>query len=1065
MERQRPQWPSAIPSLDHLLQYLQTSQPIALFNAKVNTDFRSPRRNWVFDSSAYTTEDGTQAFTCLVFGHVKNVPSSIGGHCTFVLDCGATDMQAACDAFEAQIELLTDLVGEDDKIDLLGSASIRVVPWTDADRTTQSGGLNITMHTTHAGGTRCVVYTPTDEVDVFDMDQPQRAVDYPFKAGDWVVASVTLHRRESEVQKVRSYELLARHIRVFPAGMLNTEPVPLLTGSGGPTLNRPPTTPTASIIPTTAAVSATPVTPPRPSSTPRSSDSPSPAPPAPATPPRPTRILRGYATPAPTPPSTSSAPNTRSRTSQAKRARPTDASTENLLELKTPRKRPRREPSLPTPITSPDGESSTAVPVRIRPPRQTARMSTVLSIGTQGREYCDCNEKAHAALIHYNIPPPPMRRLDLPMLLPSAQHPKPDLTEQLPAELLSAIAEEVVAPETDPWYNVAPARLTIALVSKRWKAVVYDHAALWRTITVHQCTPALFLETSLKQSKQYSLVVIIDGHPNTHLPTGDAIGTMRPVRQRALGYWVDDVLEVMRKDFARVQSLHMQFAEHQLWRTVMRVLCNYAARDLETLHCSVRQWDTDIVEVNDEDDPLQLPRWIGGPHISAMDAQTIIPVWSNAGAYAALTVLKLFAIHEPVTWVHLRTVLQHAIHLQILVVREVVLHGTEDGASVILPALRDFHIQHSGDGTVAIASKLSMPMLHLLGAGAYSDSSIYDLYDANPSLFHNSPHIEIGTGDYDTTQLVPLLGQLRSAQHLDLRRCDYKCPAVLLRAIEDTRLCLPMVTCLQVPGILGATQASSILNVCAVNCRIFSRVLASGVAECWWMEDDRVRSQIMSEPPYNEPWDYLCLHNIRLAILALRSRILALLIVNRWNVLTPHSGIVDVGVLVAAVKPSPGPLSNILPTKPSPHARVQYCVEACRNTALGKAVSDRSVPVESFLVGSHNRKGRNEMDATTFMGIRAAGTSVKRNGKTVLIEKIDPLLSVQVGSNNIQIVGYARVALNAGDSERNGSNDPTACPQKLVEERVEFRGLRGHARKTVVNRSEEGRNVSGDTAA
>ncbi|KAJ7507783.1 hypothetical protein B0H11DRAFT_1902812 [Mycena galericulata] len=781
---------------------MKTSQPIALFNAKVNTDFRSPRRNWVFDSSAYTTEDGTQAFTCLVFGHVKNAPSSIGSHCTFVLDCGATDTQAACDAFEAQIELLTELVGEDDKIDLLGSASIRVVPWTDADRTTQSGGLNITMHTTHAGGTRCVVYTPTDEVDVFDIDQPQRALDYPFKAGDWVVASVTLHRRESEVQKVRSYELLARHIRVFPAGMLDTKAVPLPTGSGGPT--RPPH---------------------QQRHRDRLADRVAPAPhhPRPQRPPH-HRVRLTYCV--------VTLPQRRRRRLLA--AGPTPGPEQAK---RSGRAQPRREPSLPTPITSPEGESSTALPV-------------VGSIRMQGQRDCDCDKK-------HMLPSFATRIMELPMLHPTAEHPKPDLTKRLPTELLQAIAEEAVAPDTNPWYLVVTTRLTVALLSKRWKACVYDHGGLGRTITVHRCTPPRFLETSLKQSKQYSLVVIIDGHPNTHLPTGDAIGTMRPVRQRALGYWVDDVLEVMRKDFGRVQSLHMQFAEHQSWRTVMRDLCNYRARDLETLHCSVRQWDTDIVEVNDEDDPLQLPRWIGDPHISAMDAETIIPVWSNAGAYAALTVLRLFAIHEPVTWVHLRTVLQHAIHLQILVVREVVLHGTEDGASVILPALRDFHIQHSGDGTVAIASKLSMPMLHLLGTGAYSDSSIYDLYDANPSLFHDSPHIEIGTGNYDTTQLVPLLGQLRSAQHLDLRRCDYKCPAVLLRAIEETRLCLPMVTCLQLPGILGAIQASSILNVCAVNCRIFSRVLASGVAECWWMEDDRVRSEIMSEPPYNDPWDYL----------------------------------------------------------------------------------------------------------------------------------------------------------------------------------------------------------------
>ncbi|KAJ7451869.1 hypothetical protein B0H11DRAFT_2246292 [Mycena galericulata] len=343
---------NTIPSLQYLLQYLQTSQPIALFNAKVDYDFRSPHQNWVFDSTAYTTEDGTQPFTCLVFGHVKKAPESIGGHCTFLLDCGSTEIQAACDAFEAQIELLTNLVAEDDKLDLSGNVSLRVVPWTDADRTTQSGGLNITMHTTHAGGMRCVVYTPTDAVDEFQVHQPQRAVDYPFKAGDWVVASVTLHRRESEVQKVRSYEILARHVRVFTAEKFDIRPVtasPALTPA-----HTAQTTPQSDTRPVRAPAAVTPAYAP------------------PRTPPRTPKAPRSEQLRGPAQPSTSSRPNTRSQTSQSKRPRESDGAAETSPELNTPRKKQRREPSLPTPITSPEGESSTELPVYVRPARALA---------------------------------------------------------------------------------------------------------------------------------------------------------------------------------------------------------------------------------------------------------------------------------------------------------------------------------------------------------------------------------------------------------------------------------------------------------------------------------------------------------------------------------------------------------------------------------------------------------------------------------------------------------------------------------------------------------------------
>ncbi|KAJ7692071.1 hypothetical protein B0H17DRAFT_1133337 [Mycena rosella] len=98
----------------------------------------------------------------------------------------------------------------------------RVDVCTNVDRTTRTGGSFIDIHLSHAGGLYCTTYTPDDESGDLEVEHPRSSEHYSFARGDWVLALVTYHTCGlGPFSPDRSYELLARHIRVLPNRMFN----------------------------------------------------------------------------------------------------------------------------------------------------------------------------------------------------------------------------------------------------------------------------------------------------------------------------------------------------------------------------------------------------------------------------------------------------------------------------------------------------------------------------------------------------------------------------------------------------------------------------------------------------------------------------------------------------------------------------------------------------------------------------------------------------------------------------------------------------------------------------
>ncbi|KAJ7451867.1 hypothetical protein B0H11DRAFT_2235352 [Mycena galericulata] len=217
---QCPPWPPTLPSMDALLDYLNKSEPPALFLTSYGVHFSSPKHNWSFDVSAYRNADASAPFVAMIFGRVEAPPTFEDRQCVFHIDGGSAIPERAASAFRTQISVLTapmcDKNEKEADSSSTGAEPIRfksepIDAWTDVDQRTRTGGSRITLHV-WADGTS-TVHTPKPDSTELNVHSPRRVASFPFAAGDWVVASVTLHRRDHDV---KVYQVLARHIRVLP---------------------------------------------------------------------------------------------------------------------------------------------------------------------------------------------------------------------------------------------------------------------------------------------------------------------------------------------------------------------------------------------------------------------------------------------------------------------------------------------------------------------------------------------------------------------------------------------------------------------------------------------------------------------------------------------------------------------------------------------------------------------------------------------------------------------------------------------------------------------------------
>ncbi|KAJ7492991.1 hypothetical protein B0H11DRAFT_2228318 [Mycena galericulata] len=211
-----PNWPSSLPSLRSVLDYLADCEPIALYRAEFGRDFLGPRQPYTqYDCTAFRTQDEVP-FIGLLFGRVIKAPEFSWAHSTFMIDAGPPEATEVRAVFARQMSTLAAPVDYAEEVDLDNGAKTFVMHWSQPDIQFPTTGPCITVHLAHIGGAHCVQYAPGDpefrihgEDDELEVTTPLRASDYAFGVGDWILTTVTLHQRVTiAIDKMDSSQLV-----------------------------------------------------------------------------------------------------------------------------------------------------------------------------------------------------------------------------------------------------------------------------------------------------------------------------------------------------------------------------------------------------------------------------------------------------------------------------------------------------------------------------------------------------------------------------------------------------------------------------------------------------------------------------------------------------------------------------------------------------------------------------------------------------------------------------------------------------------------------------------------
>ncbi|KAJ7451868.1 hypothetical protein B0H11DRAFT_1917802 [Mycena galericulata] len=884
-----PSWPASLPTLRSLLDYLADCSPIALYRATLGIDFLKPRvPEWRYDITAFRTctadEDDEVPFIAILFGRVKTAAVFQDGHSTFLLDGGPPDATAAREAFDKQLLTLAAPVGEGDDLDwdsgevdlnlspsfslLLMSQNIHVVTWSDTPRETRSGGTSITVHLAHAGLMHCVQYTPTppefrldpDDDEDLEVSTPRRASDYTFAVGDWVVAVVTLHQRESYVDDcrvihgvvpsshlltmVQDYEILARHLRVLPSGEFD-----LNTGSAEAVSSPQSRVPTPSqSVKRDGSVVSEVASPQSFKSADEAEDVASPQ-----------EVKTEVASPAkldshdevdevPSPQPfdspvagapdinlQTSATRIRTRSQTLKRESP-GVSDEELEDVATPRKKSRHDPA----------PSSSSAPL-IEPEMSVRRSSRA----TQS------HGKRGARRGRHDIKCVGYERYDIAHMSASSTtiaDTKEDYTARLPVEALDVVAGFAIGAQENGCYEVLFNRAAIACVSARWKAVVYANSAFWTTLHLFRFTRPDSIQTCLLNSGKRSLTIKIDAEVQRAVPYGDRLLL---VKSRSALEFASEVLERLRDHFSRVVELRVHCAGDETWRTIMYRLAAFDASMLITLRPSVVAWDPTWSSDETDDLDLEIPEWNGFPRITTIDTMSVVPLWPNPTAYENLTVLKFSAIRHPIRWRHLHLLLDGTRHLRLLALREVRVQGLSERPPVLLPMLEDLDVSIERDNMGGVLSKLHMPAIRLLRVDTRAFTTVNTVYNANNTIFRSAGEIEICSDA--TADVVALLPHMVAATRLDFRRSSDSLISDLVDAMKSGSVALPLLTCVHLPGFVKQDEARTILEGIGVHCKLYSQggpdVTHLDRTQLWWMQDGLFKHESVPALMYDERWD------------------------------------------------------------------------------------------------------------------------------------------------------------------------------------------------------------------
>ncbi|KAJ7432789.1 hypothetical protein B0H11DRAFT_1940121 [Mycena galericulata] len=211
-----PSWPTSLPSLRSLLDYLAECEPIALYRAEFGRHFLNPREPYAsFDPTAFRTnpkdEDDEVPFIALLFGRVTEAPLFQHGHSTFVVDAGPPEAAEAHAFFAGQLTTLAAPVTQGEEIDCENDAYSPVPPEFQSDTVDEELEVTDTIASVR-------LYVHGRRLDTDHREPPSPSVIHRRLQGIYILLFLSLPRDSIDP---KDYELLARHLRVLPGKTFN----------------------------------------------------------------------------------------------------------------------------------------------------------------------------------------------------------------------------------------------------------------------------------------------------------------------------------------------------------------------------------------------------------------------------------------------------------------------------------------------------------------------------------------------------------------------------------------------------------------------------------------------------------------------------------------------------------------------------------------------------------------------------------------------------------------------------------------------------------------------------
>ncbi|KAJ6478178.1 hypothetical protein C8R47DRAFT_1219714 [Mycena vitilis] len=318
-------------------------------------------------------------------------------------------------------------------------------------------------------------------------------------------------------------------------------------------------------------------------------------------------------------------------------------------------------------------------------------------------------------------------------------------------------------------------RVTVCLVCRRWRDLIYSAASAWSRLPVSLYTSSRFVHFCLTKTRKADLSIIFVLIPlasmEMHVRKLGITETCTPVEI------VDRTFPILADDRPRIRDIRVHcghspsFSRIKFWLT--------------TMDTGILRSATVVLDDHGEQDPLAGGAIFGTPGpllLSELQLGSFLPCEGLEALCGNLTVLKLTCMtrRSNIGWKTFRRVLLCAFNLKVLQLFDVECAIAEPcGAEpLVLPRLKDLLLSYSRPSSAIIPSRLTMPSLTELRLdirpphGRAQRATVENFVKLCGSWIGQLTIVDIGAMELSIAEGDALFSAMTNIHALDMRRAS-----------------------------------------------------------------------------------------------------------------------------------------------------------------------------------------------------------------------------------------------------------------------------------------------------